>query len=215
MEPALFKDRRVYMHRTLSNLLHLKPSNDTSLNISLQVSHVCWGGLCKVNKNSQKNEITMDVGGWVGPGVTRNFCCRWKIISKYWYTSTYIVWTYTMWILCVNRIIKVVSHYDLSVLSTSVMGFQNKVWIWVCVGGVRSIQSWDVLNFFLTFAKPLNSSWLYNSEQLDKLDHTSLASASIIYVVKGNYSSCPNVPLGSQGVMFWCEIRKISTGDVL
>ena len=29
-------------------------------------------GLCKENK-FQKSEITMEVGGWVGPGLTRNF----------------------------------------------------------------------------------------------------------------------------------------------
>ena len=51
-------------------------------------------------------------------------------------------------------LLKVVSYYDLSVLSMSVMGFQNKkVWMWV--GGVSSIQFfWDFLNFF-NFAKCL------------------------------------------------------------
>ena len=40
------------------------------------------------------------------------------------------------YILSVYALIKVVSYYDLSVLSMSVMGFQNKFWM----GDVRSIQ---------------------------------------------------------------------------
>ena len=37
-------------------------------------------------------------------------------------------------------LIKVVSYYDLRVLSMSVMGFQKKKFGWGWVGGVRSIQ---------------------------------------------------------------------------
>ena len=44
-----------------------------------------------------------------------------------------------MCILFVYTLLKVVSYYDLSVLSMSVMGFQKKVWMgWV--GRVSSIQ---------------------------------------------------------------------------
>ena len=35
-----------------------------------------------------------------------------------------------MCILYVYTLLKVVSYYDLSVLSMSVMGFQKKVWMW-------------------------------------------------------------------------------------
>ena len=52
-----------------------------------------------------------------------------------------------MCILFVYTLLKVVSYYDLSVLSMSVMGFQKqKIWMgWV--GGVTSIQV-DFLEFF-------------------------------------------------------------------
>ena len=54
----------------------------------------------------------------------------------------------------VYTLLKVVSYYDLSVLSMSVM--VSKVWMgWV--GGVSSIQVFlDFLNFF-NFAKPLSN----------------------------------------------------------
>ena len=45
-------------------------------------------------------------------------------------------------------LLKVVSYYDLSVLSMSVMGFQKKVWGWG-VGGVSYIQFYfGFLEFF-------------------------------------------------------------------
>ena len=46
-----------------------------------------------------------------------------------------------MYSICIigPTLIKVVSYYDLSVLSLSVMGLK-KVWMGGCVGGVRSIQ---------------------------------------------------------------------------
>ena len=58
--------------------------------------------------------------------------------------------------LYVYALLKVVGHYDLSVLSMSVMSFQKNVWIgWV--GGVSSIQFiLDFLNFY-NFAKPLRT----------------------------------------------------------
>ena len=45
-----------------------------------------------------------------------------------------------MWILSVHTLLKVVSNYDLSVLSMSVMGFQKKSLDGGWVGGVSSSQ---------------------------------------------------------------------------
>ena len=57
-------------------------------------------------------------------------------------------------ILSVCTLLKVVSCYDLSVLSMSVMGFQKKFgWGWV--GGVSSIQVYIGFFEFFNFAKPL------------------------------------------------------------
>ena len=57
-----------------------------------------------------------------------------------------------MCILFVYTLLKVVSYYDLSVLSISVMGFQKKV----CVGGgVSSIQFYfGFLEKNVTFQRP-------------------------------------------------------------
>ena len=56
----------------------------------------------------------------------------------------------------VCTLLKVVSYYDLSVLSMSVMGFQKKVGGWV--GGVSSVQVFlGFLQFFLTLQSPLLS----------------------------------------------------------
>ena len=58
-----------------------------------------------------------------------------------------------MWILFVYTLLKVVSYYDLSVLSMSVMGFKNSLnggW----VGGVSSIQFYLGFLEFFNFAKP-------------------------------------------------------------
>ena len=61
-----------------------------------------------------------------------------------------------MCILSVYTLLKVVGYYDLSVLSMSVMGFQQKKFGWGWVGGVSSIQF--CLDFWkkFNFAKPLN-----------------------------------------------------------
>ena len=62
-----------------------------------------------------------------------------------------------MCILYVYTLLKVVSYYDLSVLSMSVMGFQKKISDGGWVSGVSSIQVFlDFLNFF-NFAKPLTT----------------------------------------------------------
>ena len=70
---------------------------------------------------------------------------------------------YTMCILFVCTLLKVVGHYDLSVLSLSVMGFQNKLkslyigWVdWVSY--IQFLL--DFSNLF-NFAKPLNQSMLH------------------------------------------------------
>ena len=77
----------------------------------------------------------MEVGGWVQVSLgilcveksTQNSC---KPVLIFWSISV-----------CIH-LIKVVSYYDLGALSTSVMGFQKKVWMGVggWVSGVRSIQ---------------------------------------------------------------------------
>ena len=70
---------------------------------------------------------------------------------------------YTMCILFVCTLLKVVGHYDLSVLSLSVMGFQNKLKsLYSRVGGLGELYPvlLDFSNLF-NFAKPLNQSMLH------------------------------------------------------
>ena len=64
-----------------------------------------------------------------------------KIVPKLSYSSTDILGVvYHMYSVCIYcTLLKVVSHYDLSVLFMSVMGFKKHLHRW-CVGGVRSIQ---------------------------------------------------------------------------
>ena len=50
-------------------------------------------------------------------------------------------------------LLKVVGHYDLSVLSMSVMGFQKQFGKWV--GGVSSIKCFFNFWNFFNFTKPL------------------------------------------------------------
>ena len=71
----------------------------------------------------------MEVGGWVGPGLTRNFFGK---SSKNSSKPVLIFWSsrpYTICILSVYTLIKVVSYYGFSVLSMSVMDFPKKVWV--------------------------------------------------------------------------------------
>ena len=67
----------------------------------------------------------------MGPGLTRDFFGenRPKIVLIFWSSRSY-----TMCILSVHTLLKVVGYYDLGVLSVSVMGFQKKKFGWR-VGG--------------------------------------------------------------------------------
>ena len=70
----------------------------------------------------------MEVGGWVGPGFTRNFFCGKS--SQNSSKPVLIFWSsIPKYVFCLYTLLKVVSYYDLSVLSMSVMGFQKKVWM--------------------------------------------------------------------------------------
>ena len=64
----------------------------------------------------------------------------------------------------VCTLLKVVSYYDLCVLSMSVMGFQKKVWMgggWV--GGVSSIQVyfgfWEFFSLKIPLVGKIVKSW--------------------------------------------------------
>ena len=93
---------------------------------------------------SHKFEITMEVGsGWVGPGLTRNFYLFWKS-SKNSSKPVLIFWSSIPHVFCLYALLKVVSYYDLSVLSMSVMGFQKKKFGWV---------GWALSKFILDFCK--------------------------------------------------------------
>ena len=59
-----------------------------------------------------------------------------------------------MYSVCKNTLIKVVSYYDLSVLSMSLMGLQNKS-LDGRVGGVRYIQGFFLIfGIFVTLQSP-------------------------------------------------------------
>ena len=60
---------------------------------------------------------------------------------------------YTIYILSVYTSIKVVSYYDLSVLSMSVMGFQKKVWMGGGWGEVYPSFFW-IFGICLTLQSP-------------------------------------------------------------
>ena len=73
--------------------------------------------------------------GWMGPGLTRNFVCC-KIVQNI-PKSVHIFWSsrpYTISILSVYTLLKVVGYYDLSVLSMPVIGLKKKKWM--CGGWV-------------------------------------------------------------------------------
>ena len=60
-----------------------------------------------------------------------------------------------MCIVFIYQLLKVVSYYDLSVLSMSVMGSKKKSLDGEWVGGVNSIQVYFGFLEFFNFAKPL------------------------------------------------------------
>ena len=78
------------------------------------------------------------MGGWVSLGIfvgksSQNSC---KAVLVFWSS---IPCVFCLYIHCTCTLLKVVTYYDLSVLSMPVMGFQKKcVWGWV--GWVSSIQ---------------------------------------------------------------------------
>ena len=89
----------------------------------------------------------MEVGGWVQVSLEIFFFENHPKIALNQYRYFGVVYT-----LC---ILSVVSYYDLSVLSKSVMVSKKKKFGWGWVGGVSSIQVFlDFWNFF-NFAKPL------------------------------------------------------------
>ena len=82
----------------------------------------------------------MEVGGWVSLGfLFKSSQNSSKPVLIFWSSIPCILFVYTL--------LKVVSYYDLSVMSMSVMGFQKKFG-WV-VGEVSSIQVYfGFLEFF-------------------------------------------------------------------
>ena len=94
----------------------------------------------------------MEVGGRVqvslGIFFGKSFQNSSKPVLIFWSSIPYIciLSVYTQFL------IKVVSYYDLSVLSMSVMGFQKKKFGWGWVGRVRSIQVF--FGIFLTLQSP-------------------------------------------------------------
>ena len=93
-------------------------------------------GLCK-GKKLKKSENTMEVGGWVQ--VTLGFLCVENQSSQNSSKPVQIFWSsIPLCILSVYTLLKVVSYYDLSVLSKSVMVSKKKSvdggWVGVWVG---------------------------------------------------------------------------------
>ena len=98
------------------------------------------------SKTFQKSVLTLEVG----PGLTRK-----KIVGKSSQNSPIPVLIFWTSIPCLHTLLTVVSHYDLSVLSMSVMGFQNKL-IGVGWGGWGELYSVLFWNFgIFQTAKPL------------------------------------------------------------
>ena len=93
----------------------------------------------------KKSEITMEVGGWVQVSLG-------IFLGKSSQNSSKPVQIFGSSIPYVYTLLKVVSYYDLSVLSMSVIGLQKKVWMGWVGGWVSSIQ---VFFGFFNFAKPL------------------------------------------------------------
>ena len=69
-----------------------------------------------------------------------------------------------MYPVCIYTLLKVVSYYDLSVLTTSVMGFQKKFgWGWVGGWGERYPSLFWI---FFNFAEPLGLVIFINIDPL-------------------------------------------------
>ena len=82
-------------------------------------------GLCKEKEIPKIRDYYGS--GWVGSGLTQFFFNHPKIpLNQY-----DILEKYTTCIMSVYALINVVSYYDLSVLSMSVMGFQKQKFGWV------------------------------------------------------------------------------------
>ena len=82
----------------------------------------------------------MGVGGWVQVSHGIFFCGKSSQNSP---KPVLIFWSSIPCVFCLYigpTLLKVVGYYDWSVLSMSVMGFQQKKFGWGSVGGVSSIQ---------------------------------------------------------------------------
>ena len=92
-------------------------------------------GALQRKKKLQKSEITMEVGGWVGPGLTRFFFGKSSQNSP---KPVLIFWSSIPCVFCMHiyTLLKVVGYYDFCVLSISVMGFQKKEKVWMRGGWV-------------------------------------------------------------------------------
>ena len=78
-------------------------------------------GLAEVKK-CKKSELILEVGGWVQVSLEK----KCKSVPKQSYTSSDILGLYVMCIFYVYTLLKAISHYDLSVLSMSVMSLQKE-----------------------------------------------------------------------------------------
>ena len=99
----------------------------------------------------------------VGPGLTRIFFVFGKS-SQNSSKPVLIFWSSIPCVLCLYiqcTLLKVVSYYDLSVLSMSVIGFQKKKFGWGWVDGVSSIQVYFGFLEFFNFAKPLKVAKIF------------------------------------------------------
>ena len=89
----------------------------------------------------------------MGPGITQNFLENSPV-------AVLIFWGIIPCVFCVYMLLKFGSHYDLSVLSMSVAGFQKKVCIEGVGGSALSSVFCDFYNLY-DFAKHLTLTALY------------------------------------------------------
>ena len=106
---------------------------------------------CAKKQKVQKSEITIEVGGWAQASLG-------FFLENHPKTPLYqsIFWSSIPYVFCLYTLLKVVSYYDLSVLSMSVMGFQKNFgwegW-WMSTIQVFFL----IFGIFFNFAKPLSS----------------------------------------------------------